>query len=156
MLQREALGTALYAGGEAGPKVTIETIDELAALLRKSAVTRMSVEGEGWNVELERPATAPAPAPVSAAASKSAPATPPDLAVSVEASMVGVFHEATRPVMPGQMVRAGEALGSIEALALRNEVRAPIDGRVDEVHVEDGQPVEFGQTLFVLSDGVEE
>jgi biotin carboxyl carrier protein len=70
--------------------------------------------------------------------------------------MVGVFHEASHPVAQGQIVRAGEALGSIEALALRNEVRAPMDGRVEEVHVEDGQPVEFGQVLFVLSDGVDE
>ncbi|HEY3268055.1 MAG TPA: biotin/lipoyl-binding protein [Armatimonadota bacterium] len=134
--------------------MTIETIDELAGLLQKTVVTRISVEGDGWNVELERP---PAPPGVATAASTPAPSALEARAETpVEATMVGVFHEASHPVAQGQIVRAGEALGSIEALALRNEVRAPMDGRVEEVHVEDGQPVEFGQVLFVLSDGVDE
>jgi biotin carboxyl carrier protein len=64
--------------------------------------------------------------------------------------MVGVFHESAPIVTVGQEVRAGDILGAIEALALRNEVRSPVDGPVVSIVVEDGQPVEYGQPMFTL------
>lgn len=136
----------------------LETIEELVEVLHGSTLTRLEVEGDGWALSLEQPPAAPAPAPVAPAP---APAPAPASAVAaapmatggkaVEAPMVGVFHEAAAPVTTGQTVRAGDPLGAIEALALRNDVRAPVDGEVLEVAVEEGQPVEYGQVMFVIA-----
>jgi acetyl-CoA carboxylase biotin carboxyl carrier protein len=135
----------------------IETIEELADILDASSLTRLEIEGEDWSLQLERPAPVlaapPAPMPLAVdggASITEAVASGPDV-VPVDALMVGVFHEGMPPVTVGQDVRAGDILGAIEALALRNEIRSPIDARVVSVTVEDGQPVEYGQPLFSLS-----
>jgi biotin carboxyl carrier protein len=131
----------------------IETIDALAGILAESSLSLLEVEGEDWSLKLERPPAEPfvVEPPTDAGASPPAQgdATPPDV-TRIEASMVGVFHESAPIVTVGQEVRAGDILGAIEALALRNEVRSPVDGPVVGVAVEDGQPVEYGQLLFTL------
>jgi len=76
-------------------------------------------------------------------------AEPPQISY-VEAQVVGVFHEAGQPIIAGQPVEAGDLLGTIDALTIRNDVRASIGGEVAAVQVEDGQPVEYGQVLFGL------
>lgn len=133
----------------------IETIDELADVLAHSALMTMEVEGDGWSLTLERstgPASAPLAPPAGASGHASAfdeAAAHPELSY-VEAEVVGVFHELPSPVAPGQHVKSGEVLGTIDALTIRNDVRSPLDGEVTAVQVEDGQPVEYGQALFAI------
>ena len=132
----------------------IETIEELVDVLHHSPLTRLEVEGEDWALALEKPPAPPKPAPASRPRPAAVPPTGETadfLQTRVESPIVGVFHEANVPIAVGHAVRAGDSLGSIEALALRNEVRSPDDGQVTEVHVEEGQPVEYGQTLFTLA-----
>jgi oxaloacetate decarboxylase alpha subunit len=131
----------------------IETIDALAGILAESSLSLLEVEGGDWSLRMERPATV-SPASGLPVEAGTGPAVqnavaPPDV-TRIEASMVGVFHESAPIVAVGQEVRAGDILGAIEALALRNEVRSPVDGPVVGVAVEDGQPVEYGQLLFTL------
>lgn len=134
----------------------IETIEELAGILSSSSLTRLELmELEGDLLTLERAAPLPVVAVPSIIETGARPVeidttAPAQDVVAVEAPMVGVFHEAAPPVAVGQAVRAGDVLGAIEALALRNEVRAPLDGSVVSISVEDGQPVEYGQPMFTL------
>ena len=73
----------------------------------------------------------------------------------VEAPMVGTFYRAPQPGAPpfveeGAAVGAGQTLCILEAMKLMNEVKADVDGIVRAIHVENAQPVEFGQLLFEL------
>jgi oxaloacetate decarboxylase (Na+ extruding) subunit alpha len=134
----------------------IETIDELADVLANSQLTSLELEGEEWSVTLERSASAvkpAAPTPVVAAVTKSVavpPVRPAKSDTVVEAAIVGVFHEAAPQITVGKVVRSGELLGTIDALTIRNDVKASTGGEIVAVHVEDGQPVEYGQPLFAI------
>jgi acetyl-CoA carboxylase biotin carboxyl carrier protein len=96
------------------------------------------------------PATAVAPAP---AAEPVAPAAP--LGHTVTSPMVGSFYRAATPggepfVQVGQQVTVGQALCIIEAMKLLNEIEADKAGTIKAILVENGQPVEFGQAMFVI------
>ena len=69
----------------------------------------------------------------------------------VIAPLVGIFHHVKPVVGLGAKVKLGQKIGLIEAMKLINDVVAPTDGTVSDVLIEDGLPVEYGQTLFVLS-----
>ena len=69
--------------------------------------------------------------------------------------MVGTFYRAPSPgaapfVSVGDKVTAGQTLCIIEAMKLLNEIEAETSGTIKEICVENGQPVEFGQTLFII------
>lgn len=69
---------------------------------------------------------------------------------AIRAHMVGFFHPAEPPVSVGDAIELDTVVGSINALGLDNEIRAKVAGMVAETLVHPNQPVEFGQTLFVL------
>lgn len=74
-----------------------------------------------------------------------------EAAMPITASLVGVFHALRPPLAPGDRVAKGQIVGQIEAMRLMNDVSAPIGGTVAAVHVEEGQPVEYGQPLFEIT-----
>ena len=102
-------------------------------------------------------AVAAAPAAPAAAAPAAAPAAPAAPAGhSVKAPMVGTFYRAPNPgaspvVEEGQAVKEGEPLCIIEAMKLLNEIEADKSGVIKEILVENGEPVEYGQPLFVIA-----
>ena len=74
---------------------------------------------------------------------------------SIVSPMVGTFYKSMSPdaqpfVEVGQTVAAGQVVCIIEAMKLMNEIEAEVSGRIVEICVEDGQPVEFGQVLMYL------
>jgi len=94
------------------------------------------------------PATGAAAAPV-------APVVEPPKGHPVKSPMVGTFYRSSSPgakpyVELGQAVKEGETLCIIEAMKLLNEIESEISGTVIEILVENGQPVEYGQALFVI------
>ncbi|MDR2000696.1 MAG: acetyl-CoA carboxylase biotin carboxyl carrier protein [Zoogloeaceae bacterium] len=98
-------------------------------------------------------AVAPAAAAVPAEAAAAAPAEPEGH--QVKAPMVGTFYRSGSPGAPafaevGQTVKQGDTLCIIEAMKLMNEIEADISGTIKAVLVENGQPVEFGQPLFII------
>lgn len=102
------------------------------------------------------PQAAPA-APAPAAASASAPASAPvvESGHKVESPMVGTFYRASSPGAPnfvevGSSVKEGDTICIIEAMKLLNEIEADKTGVIKAVLVENGQPVEFGQALFII------
>ncbi|TWI64189.1 acetyl-CoA carboxylase biotin carboxyl carrier protein [Pseudoduganella lurida] len=97
--------------------------------------------------------SAPAPAPAAAPA-VAAPAPEPTGHI-VKSPMVGTFYRSSSPgsapfIEVGQSVKEGDTLCIIEAMKLLNEIDADKSGVVTQVLVENGQPVEFGQPLFVI------
>ena len=103
-------------------------------------------------------AAAPAPAPAAPAAAPAAPAAAAEPAVTgtpVTSPMVGTFYRAPNPgaepfVKVGDRVEVGQTLGIIEAMKLLNEIEAETAGVIKEICVENAQPVEFGQPLFII------
>lgn len=80
---------------------------------------------------------------------------------TVVAPLVGVFHPWLKPrgaslVAVGDQVKAGQIIGTIESLNVFNEVETAVAGRVVEIHVQDGQPVEYGQVLLTIENLVGE
>ena len=101
---------------------------------------------------------AQAPAPAAAAKSPDEGGAP--IAVDgnvVKSPMVGTFYRASGPdksayVEVGSNVKSAEPICIIEAMKLLNEIEAGFDGVIKEILVENGQPVEFGQPLFIIAD----
>ncbi len=151
----------LYAG--AGGHRARWTLAEVVEIALKHNLAELEVEADGTRIRVVREH---APAPLTPRAEPLAtPATqtqraadhgagPANLA-TVEAPMVGTFYRAPRPdaapfVSEGDVVKEGQVLCIIEAMKLMNEIEAKLAGRIVKVVVENGQPVEFGQPLFLL------
>ena len=100
------------------------------------------------------PTAAPEAAAASAAVEAAAPAEPQGHVI--KSPMVGTFYRSAAPgskpfMEVGQAVKAGETVCIIEAMKLLNEIESDHDGVIKEILVENGEPVEFGQPLFVLA-----
>ena len=98
------------------------------------------------------PAAAAAPA---AAPAAEAPAAPVETGHVVKSPMVGTFYRASSPgakafAEVGDAVKAGQAVCIIEAMKIMNEIEADQDGTITKILVDNGQPVEYGQPLFVI------
>ena len=96
----------------------------------------------------------PAPAPVAASAPEAALAAEPTGYI-VKSPMVGTFYRSSSPGTPafveiGSSIKAGDTVCIIEAMKLLNEIDSDAAGIVTQILVENGQPVEFGQPLFVI------
>ncbi len=97
---------------------------------------------------------APAHAPAPAAAAPVAVVAEPTGHI-VKSPMVGTFYRSSSPGSPafvdvGSTIKEGETLCIIEAMKLLNEIDSDVSGVVTKILVENGQPVEFGQPLFVI------
>jgi len=140
-----------------------ERIREVVRIVQETGIAEIAVEEEGTRVSVRRteepppvesssPAPAAEPEPVTAA-----PET--DGAIRIEAPMVGTFYRAPQPGAPpfveeGDAVAPGQTLCILEAMKLMNEVKAEVEGIVRAIHVQNGQPVEFGQPLFDLEPAI--
>lgn len=129
--------------------------EEKVRIARGGAVT----VAQGQAAPVSAPAAAPASAPAPASAAAPAPAAPEPPAASdghaMKSPMVGTFYRAPSPdakpfVEVGQVVKEGQTMCVIEAMKLMNEIEADASGTVKAVLVENGQPVEYGQALFII------
>lgn len=141
-----------------------ERIRELVKIVQESGVGEIEIEDEGMRVSVRRadePPVGVGPArPLEAADGEPATATidraaGEDGVLRVESPMVGVFYRAPNPGAPafvdvGDAVSPGQTLCLLEAMKLFNELKAEVEGRVKAIHVENAQPVEYGQLLFEI------
>ncbi len=142
------------------PGIDAEAIRALSDLLAETGLTEIEVEHNGARIRVARAgamaAIASAPvmaAPVQAAAPAAVSSGPHPGAVT--SPMVGTVYSASEPSKPpfvkvGQQVKEGETLFIVEAMKTMNPIPAPRSGTVKEICVENGSPVEFGQTLLIL------
>ena len=144
----------------------IRKVKKLIELLEESQVAEIEIHEGEESVRISRmPQAVPAQtfvqappammvAPAAAAPVADEPAVPEGH--TVDSPMVGTFYEAASPgakpfVEIGQHVSAGDTLCIIEAMKMLNQIEADKSGKVTARLVENGQPVEFGQALFVIS-----
>ena len=140
-----------------------ERIRELVKIVQESGVGEIEIEDEGMRVSVRRadePLSA-IPLPVSASQETDAttaptpPSAPTDGITRIESPMVGVFYRAPNPGAPvfvdvGDTVVPGQILCILEAMKLFNELKSETAGIVRSIHVENAQPVEYGELLFEL------
>jgi acetyl-CoA carboxylase biotin carboxyl carrier protein len=142
--------------------VDAAAIRELAKLLDETKLTEIEIEQGGLRLRVARDGTAvmaaPAPAPaVAAPAAPAAPANPSGPpAGAVPSPMVGTVYVSPEPGKPafvsvGSTVKEGDTLMIVEAMKTMNPILAPRGGKVSEICIENGQPVEFGQALLIIS-----
>ena len=124
--------------------------------VRISRVSQSSVQATVTPVAQPASATVVQPAAPAVTAAASAPAVPaePEGHV-VKSPMVGTFYRSPSPgakafVEVGQQINAGDTLCIIEAMKLLNEIEADRAGVIKEILAENGQPVEYGEPLFVI------
>jgi acetyl-CoA carboxylase biotin carboxyl carrier protein len=155
----------------------LRKLKKLIDLVQESGIAELEVTEGEEKVRISRvtqgnaptmvamPQAAPMPmiaAPVAAAvaaAPAAAPAAPTEAKIEghiVKSPMVGTFYRAPSPgakvfVEVGDRVSPGDTLCIIEAMKLLNEIEADAGGAVKEIYVENGQPVEYGEPLFLIA-----
>jgi oxaloacetate decarboxylase (Na+ extruding) subunit alpha len=136
-----------------------QRIREVVRIVQETGVGEITIEEDGMRVSVRRTAevvqSAAAPSATEPPAAAAEPSGGANGLVPVESPMIGVFYRAPEPGAPsfveeGDVVTAGQTLCLLEAMKLFNELKAESAGTVRKIHVENGQPVEFGQLLFEL------
>ena len=145
-------------------------IRDLANILKDTDLTEIEVEQEDLRIRVSRAGTpqyiqAPIGAPAYAAPAAAAPVAAAAVAApaavgrnpanTVNAPMVGTVYMAPAPgarafIELGATVKEGQTLLIIEAMKTMNQIPSPKSGKVTEILVEDGSPVEYGQPLVVI------
>ncbi|MEI8175693.1 MAG: acetyl-CoA carboxylase biotin carboxyl carrier protein [Candidatus Omnitrophota bacterium] len=149
--------------------MNLKEIKELIELMDENDLTELEIEKEGMKIRLKRfregkveqriemiPANyMPAPAATTAAPAAQKPEEPVKKYIEIKAPMVGTFYEAPSPdsaayVQVGQDITPGQVLCIIEAMKLMNEIKSEIKGKIVEKLVDNAQPIEYGQVLFLV------
>ncbi len=150
----------------------IRKVKKLIELLDESGIAEIEITEGEESVRISRyavgapaaPMAYSAPAPVAAAAPAAAAAEAPAPAEAAEpeedgyevaAPMVGTFYASASPgaspyVQVGDRVNEGDTLCIIEAMKMMNQIEADVSGVIKSIRVQNGEPVEYGQTLVVI------
>jgi len=145
--------------------VELEEIKHIIEFLKDTDITELQIEREGVKLkikrerflssfEVEKPPKQPAPAEEKKEAEVEASSQEKEL-VTITSPIVGIFHRAPSPEAPpfvevGSRVKKGQVLCIVEAMKLMNEIESDVDGIVSKILVENGQPVEYGEPLFLI------
>jgi acetyl-CoA carboxylase biotin carboxyl carrier protein len=160
-------GTLLTNGTKPKQSIDATAIRELAELLTETRLTEIEIEQDGTRLRVVRQAAQVAYAPTPFAH----PAPPPSVASGAEAPapkregphpgavtspMVGTVYVSPQPgaapfVKVGDTVKEGDTLLIVEAMKTMNPILAQRAGTISEICVTDSQPIEFGQTLLILT-----
>jgi len=137
----------------------LRKVKKLIELVEESAIEELEVANgeESIRIVMRRPGGPPAVVTAAATVAQAAVVEPaPAGAVSVPAPMAGTFYRAPHPdagpfVEPGQAIHTGDVLCIIESMKMMHEIHAAQDGVIVQICVENGQPINTGDTLFKLS-----
>lgn len=151
--------------------MNLKEIKEIIALMNENGLSEIEIEREGLKLKLKKSsleaqvssgaphyAIESIPAPKTAAPAGPAPSAADEAKKNVKeikSPMVGTFYRSPSPeaapfVEIGQTVEIGQVVCIVEAMKLMNEIKSEVRGKVIEVAVENAEPVEFGQTLYIV------
>jgi acetyl-CoA carboxylase biotin carboxyl carrier protein len=155
--------------------MNLKELKELIEMLKDTDISEVEIERSGVKVRIRKggdvtyhpamprmeypPAAIVAPAVVETPAPVPAPEKPVEAAkasqVKVASPIVGTFYRSSSPEKPpyvevGDTVKKGQVLCIIEAMKLMNEIESETAGKIAQILVENGHPVEYGQPLFVI------
>ena len=148
-------------------KFDLKYLEKLAKLMNESELTEMQLEDQEQSIVLKREKqTVTAQQIVPVAETKviqqentevktEVKAEPVKTGKAIKSPMVGTFYKAASPDAPafvevGSLVAQGEVVCIIEAMKLMNDIESDYSGKVVEICVDDGQPVEYGQVLMYI------
>lgn len=154
--------------------MNIKEVKEIIELMKENNLTEFEMERDGLRISLRRGhpgqgqdlvtvaqtpiAVAPA-VTVAAAAGKTEEGqgeeSQPDNIVKIESPIVGTFYSSPSPdaaayVFVGQEIEPNDVVCIVEAMKVMNEIKAEVRGKVKEILVKNGEPIEYGQPLFVV------
>lgn len=154
--------------------MNLKEIKEIIALMNENSLNEIEIEREGLKLKLKKSADGvvmassghmpleripaiqmPASPQTSAAPGANGGAAKSATSKDIKSPMVGTFYRSPSPevasfVEIGQTVEIGQVVCIVEAMKLMNEIKSEVRGKVISVAVENSEPVEFGQTLFVV------
>ena len=149
--------------------INLKELKDLIALMNEHQLVEMELERDGMKVRLRKGGMEgsaegmvveriPMASPASSAPSGPVPVPEAPAKLSgteVKSPMVGTFYRAPAPEAPpfvqvGQQVEVGQVLCILEAMKLMNEIKSEMRGKIAQIPVDNAQPVEFGQVLFVI------
>ena len=145
--------------------MNLKEIKEVIQLMNENALSETEIEKEGLKIRLKKGAGGVMEpmimhevrhaAQASRAAEPAAKEAAPSKSAQVKSPMVGTFYAAPAPdaapfVQIGAQVEVGQVICIIEAMKLMNEIKSEVRGKIVEVLAHNGDPVEFGQPLFLV------
>jgi len=151
--------------------MNLKEIKEIIALMNDNNLNEIEIERDGLKLKLKKSAgsdgivvspahyaveSLPAPKAVPVAVpTASGAAEAPKNSKDIKSPMVGTFYRSPSPeteafVEVGQTVEVGQVVCIVEAMKLMNEIKSEVRGKITEVAVQNAEPVEFGQTLFIV------
>lgn len=149
--------------------MNIKEIKEMINLMNENSLMELEIEKDGMRVKLKKAGssvgeglTAPIlierqnvsvaqPSRDAAAPAEKAPSK----TIEIKAPMVGTFYRAPSPEAPpyvevGQIIEPGQVVCIIEAMKLMNEIKSEVKGKLVEILVDNAEPVEFSQSMFII------
>ena len=149
--------------------MNIKEIKEMINLMNENRLAELEVEKDDMRIRLKKTANGVegldgplvySAQSVAAAGAKAQAILQPEekitiKTVEIKSPMVGTFYRAPNPEAPayaevGQTIEPGQVICIIEAMKLMNEIKSEIRGKILEILVDNAEPVEFGQSLFLI------
>jgi len=149
--------------------MNIKEIKEMINLMNENGLAELEVEKDDMRIRLKKTASgvegfdlpaAQSAQGVAALGAKTQSAQEAEekniiKTVEIKSPMVGTFYRAPNPEAPayvevGQVIQPGQVICIIEAMKLMNEIKSEIKGKILEILVDNAEPVEFGQSLFLI------
>jgi oxaloacetate decarboxylase alpha subunit len=147
--------------------MNIKEIKEMIALMNENGLVELELEKDGVRIKLKKTSlpgegfTGPIVLErerVAELSQKGLPQATDKIAVEtveIKAPMVGTFYRAPSPEAPpyvevGQIIETGQVICIIEAMKLMNEIKSEVKGKILEILVDNAEPVEFGQSMFLI------
>ena len=151
--------------------MNLKEIKEIITLMNENNLNEIEIERDGLKLKLRKSAegvvvgspthyaieSLPAPKAATSVVSSTSPgaADASKNNKDIKSPMVGTFYRSPSPeaesfVEVGQTVEVGQVVCIVEAMKLMNEIKSEVRGKITEVAVQNAEPVEFGQTLFVV------
>ncbi|MFH1594191.1 MAG: acetyl-CoA carboxylase biotin carboxyl carrier protein [Candidatus Omnitrophota bacterium] len=144
--------------------MNIKKIEEVIGLMERYNLTEISIEDEGAKIHLRKGQDGQigkalhVPSPVLTPATQVAPVQVKEEKtniVEIKAPMVGTLYLSPSPdakpfVDIGSVIKEGQILCVIEAMKLMNEIKSDVSGKIVDIVVENAEPIEFGQVLFLV------
>ncbi len=148
--------------------MNLKEIKEIINLMNENNLMELEIEKEGMSIRLKKSSgnieaiTTPVIIETARTTESSqikqaveTPQAPKTNTIEIKAPMVGTFYRAPSPEAPayveiGQTIEHGQVICIIEAMKLMNEIKSEIKGKIIEIIVDNAEPVEFGQPMFLI------
>ena len=148
--------------------MNVKEIKEMINLMNENNLSELEIEKDGMRIKLKRAGAGAqeiTPAPIfiereknrlpEAALAEASRKEPSANRIEIKAPMVGTFYRAPGPEAPpfvqlNQEIEPGQVICIIEAMKLMNEIKSEVKGKILEILVDNAEPVEFGQPLFLI------